>query len=214
MRRLLYGIAIVIAVFTFSCDTSTTPFDDSLPDNYTLTTNVNPPGGGTVTPPNGEFVDGTRILLRAQPSEGFLFDEWQGDYTGTQNPAELFIRRNLNITALFAELEGQLTITIIGEGEVIQDLVGTETVGSKELSSPVDSATGSDSQDASSTNLPPDADSRSRDLSQEGDQVQSSDISGPGRLNLQPRVQFSHKETGWFVNLRDQPLTRLLQHTG
>ena len=65
MRRLLYGIAILIAVFTFSCDTSTTPFDDSLPDNYTLTTNVNPENGGTITPSGGEFVDGSRIVLRA-----------------------------------------------------------------------------------------------------------------------------------------------------
>lgn len=136
MRKLLYGIAILIAVLTFSCDTSTTPFDDSLPDSYTLTTTVNPDEAGTVTPSGGEYVDGTRIVLRANPSEGYLFEEWQGDLTGSQNPAELFIRRNLNITALFSELQYQLNITIIGEGEVIQEVIAAEITGSQELQEP------------------------------------------------------------------------------
>jgi len=68
MRRFLYAIVIFVAILMFSCDTSTSPFDDSLPDNYTLTTNVTPEAGGTVTPADGEFVDGTCIDLLAEPS--------------------------------------------------------------------------------------------------------------------------------------------------
>src|SRR6056297_1136066 len=115
MRRFLYGLVIFVAILTFSCDTSTSPFDDSLPDEYTLTTNVNPEASGVVTPQDGEFVDGTRIELLAEPSEGFLFDEWQGDLSGSQNPAVLFISRDLNITALFSEIEYQLNINVVGE---------------------------------------------------------------------------------------------------
>jgi len=135
MRRFLYGLVIFVAILMFSCDTSTSPFDDSLPDNYTLTTNINPEIGGTVTPPDGEFVDGTRIELLAEPSEGFLFDEWQGDLTGSQNPAVLFISRDLNITALFSEIEYQLNINVVGEGSVTQEIIDQEAINIEEKES-------------------------------------------------------------------------------
>ncbi|PKD43291.1 invasin domain 3-containing protein [Rhodohalobacter barkolensis] len=128
MRRFLYAIVIIVAILMFSCDTSTAPFDDTLPDEFTLTTTASPENGGTVQPANGEFVDGARIELQAIENEGYLFDEWQGDLTGSNNPTVLFIRRDLNITALFSEIQFQLNTNVIGEGTITQEIIGEETI--------------------------------------------------------------------------------------
>jgi hypothetical protein len=126
MRRFWFTVAIFAAILTFSCDTTNAPFDDSLPGRFTLTTTASPSDGGTIQPSGGEFVDGARIELRATANEGFVFQQWQGDRTGTSNPDVFFIRRNMNITAVFAELQFQLTVNVIGEGTVTQEIISQE----------------------------------------------------------------------------------------
>lgn len=126
MQRLLYTVAIFAIILMFSCDSPTAPFDDSLPDRFTLSTSISPEVGGTVQPSEGEFLDGARIELRATANEGFIFQEWQGDRTGTDNPDIFLIRRNMNITSVFAEIKFQLEVNVIGEGTVTQELIDNE----------------------------------------------------------------------------------------
>ena len=123
MRRLLFVLASVIAVLTFSCDTTQPDFDDSVPGVNTLTTSVSPTGAGEVFPSEGEFVEGTTIEIEAVPNIGFTFNRWEGDLVGSLNPTFLSMSANRSVTALFAEIEVPLTINIEGEGTVEQEIL-------------------------------------------------------------------------------------------
>src|SRR6056297_2823455 len=128
MRKFLFFIASLIAVFTFSCDSTDSGFDETVPDFFTLSTNVSPQGGGVVRPSGGEFVQNSTITITAEPAEGFIFERWGGDLSGNTNPDTLVFSSNKIVNAFFAEIEFPLNITIIGEGTVTEELVAEETV--------------------------------------------------------------------------------------
>jgi len=126
MRRLLFVLASIIAVLTFSCDTTQPDFDDAVPDLNTLTTNVTPGDGGEVLPSEGEFVDGTTIEIEAIPNTGYLFERWEGDLVGSLNPTFLSMTNNRSVTAVFSEAEIPLTINVVGQGTVEQTIISQE----------------------------------------------------------------------------------------
>jgi hypothetical protein len=68
-----------------------------------LTTEVNPPGSGTVTPSSGWYCSGTPVTLTATPSLGWLFEHWAGDASGTQNPITITMDYDKNVVAYFAQ---------------------------------------------------------------------------------------------------------------
>ncbi|WP_340103379.1 filamin/ABP280 repeat domain-containing protein [Rhodohalobacter sp. 8-1] len=126
MRRLLFVLASIIAVLTFSCDTTQPDFDDAVPGVNTLTTTVSPDEGGEVLPSEGEFVEGTTIEIEAVPNTGYTFDRWEGDLVGSLNPTFLSMTDNRSVTAFFSEIEVPLTINIVGEGSVSQEIINQE----------------------------------------------------------------------------------------
>ncbi len=99
---------------------------------FILTITVEPIGAGSVLlKPKGEFIppnkvsyeDGTIVTLTPIPSiSGALFDHWAGDWVGTQDPLQLSMQRDWNITAVFSVPEEtptfELTTGIIGVGSV------------------------------------------------------------------------------------------------
>lgn len=69
--------------------------------SYSLQTQVDPLGSGTISPSSGTYEGGTQINIVAMPGIGFMFDHWSGDISGTSNPSTLVIDANKNITAHF-----------------------------------------------------------------------------------------------------------------
>jgi len=67
---------------------------------YLLTTDFT--GMGTVTQ-GGSFSTGSEVTLSATPAEGYRFEKWSGDVTGTQNPVKIVMLKNLHITADFVK---------------------------------------------------------------------------------------------------------------
>jgi uncharacterized repeat protein (TIGR02543 family) len=72
---------------------------------YTLTTNVNPSGTGSVTvntAPNcgTQYKSGTSISLTAKPNSGYVFSSWSGASGGANT--SVTISGNLTVTANFA----------------------------------------------------------------------------------------------------------------
>lgn len=59
---------------------------DAGPAKYTLTTSVDPSGGGTIVPSGGTFSRNNYIEVTATPADGCRFDHWSGDLSGQQNP--------------------------------------------------------------------------------------------------------------------------------
>ena len=95
---------------------------------FSLSTAVQ--GNGTVSPSGGHYHSGATMNLSAVPASGWRFAYWQGDLTGTQNPAPLVMNGNKSVTAVFEQnTTGKFVLTTLikdGEGEVYASVVGPE----------------------------------------------------------------------------------------
>jgi len=95
--------------------------------NYSL--NITIVGEGTV---NEEIIQaksatdypsGTIVNLTAIPSNEWEFVEWNGNYQGTENPIQITINEQINLTAKFEKKNYPLNITIVGEGIVNEEII-------------------------------------------------------------------------------------------
>ncbi|MCU0783047.1 MAG: hypothetical protein MUF81_03180 [Verrucomicrobia bacterium] len=67
---------------------------------YTLT--VNAANGTVVKNPNqANYTNGSQVILTATPANGFSFNTWSGDATGSQNPLTVTMTTSKSITANF-----------------------------------------------------------------------------------------------------------------
>jgi len=96
---------------------------------------VEPSGGGTVEvdqaapssyPSTLSFRDGASVCVEAVPASGYRFDNWNGDLSGTTNPATIVIDCNKKITANFSQISHTLTLQVNGSGS-ITPRVGTHS---------------------------------------------------------------------------------------
>jgi len=78
---------------------------------FLLRVQVSPEGAGRVTGTGLDcpgdclerFASATQLSLTAIPSSDFVFHHWEGDLSGTENPASLDVDGNKSLTAVFAE---------------------------------------------------------------------------------------------------------------
>jgi Trypsin-like peptidase domain/Divergent InlB B-repeat domain len=68
-------------------------------DVFLLVTTV---GSGEVSPPGGRIETGT-VELSALSADGWVFDRWEGDALGTDNPLELELDEDMSVTAVFTQ---------------------------------------------------------------------------------------------------------------
>jgi uncharacterized repeat protein (TIGR02543 family) len=104
---------------TNSCgtaDSNTATITVMVPQQYTLTTSVNPSGAGTVSGA-GTYDQGTDVRVTATPNPGYTFSFWSGDASGNSNPITITMDRNKNIAANFTLISGAiLEVHIISDG--------------------------------------------------------------------------------------------------
>jgi len=86
---------------------------------YNLTTSVT--GQGTISPASGTYEDGTQITLTATPAAGWHFAYWLGDLGGLTNPQQLTMDSDKSVTAVFVQLQYELTVDTNGQGSVDLD---------------------------------------------------------------------------------------------
>ena len=88
-------------VITMDGDKSiTATFRDNI---YSLTTNVDPPGSGTVSvdPQKSLYYQDEVVELTPVPASGYKFNGWSGDLTGSAVPGQLAMTKNSTVTANF-----------------------------------------------------------------------------------------------------------------
>ena len=68
-----------------------------------ISTSVNQPAWGTVSPASGNYTLGTPVTFVATPATYFLFNNWSGNLSGTNNSIPLTVTSNMTATAVFAE---------------------------------------------------------------------------------------------------------------
>jgi len=89
---------------------------------YTLTVDVDP-GGVTVTlepsQPPGGYVVGTEVGLTAVASEGYKFDHWSGDLSGSENSAMITMESDKAVTAHFVRVYTLMVEVSLGDGGTV-----------------------------------------------------------------------------------------------
>ena len=88
---------------------------------YTLTTSVNPSGGGTVSrsPNQTSYESETSVLVTATPNTGYEFTGWSDATSGTTNPVTITMNGNKTLTANFQQIPYTVTVSSTGIGASI-----------------------------------------------------------------------------------------------
>jgi len=96
---------------TITVDSNKTIVASFVKLTYTLQTQVDTSGGGTVDPASGTFEAGTHVQVTATPASGYRFDHWGGSNTSTTNPLNLLVNGDKTVTAYFTKT---YTLTVSG----------------------------------------------------------------------------------------------------
>ena len=127
--------------WTGDVESSDNPHSLTVDQDYNITANfelksyeltVNKEGEGTVSEEvleqkSKEYEHGTVVELTANPADGYRFVEWQGDVTGSDNPAQITIDDPKEVTAVFEKKSYALTVNTEGEGAVAEEIVQAKT---------------------------------------------------------------------------------------
>jgi uncharacterized repeat protein (TIGR02543 family) len=68
---------------------------------HALTTDINPPGAGSVSPSGGEYKSGALVTLNATPASSYTFDHWSGNASGTTPTITITMDSDKSLTANF-----------------------------------------------------------------------------------------------------------------
>ena len=102
-------------------------FTELAANQRTLTMQTQGTGTVTLNPPGGVYDVGTVVTLTALPGDGFQFDNWSGDVTGTISPTTVTVDDNKTVTATFSQSQIQqytLTTNSTGLGSVTLNPAG------------------------------------------------------------------------------------------
>jgi uncharacterized repeat protein (TIGR02543 family) len=80
-------------------------------DQYNLTTNVSPTGGGSVSPSGGSYDAGVTVTITATASSGYVFDYWSGSASGSNPTATVVMDAHKSVTAHFTPVVQNYTLT-------------------------------------------------------------------------------------------------------
>jgi hypothetical protein len=104
------SLSLALALVLFSCG------DDPEPTvTYTLSTISLPAQGGTVAPASGVQAQNASVSVTATPAAGWAFVRWEGDLSGSSNPATVTMNSDKAVVAVFEQvsnvetLQGNLT---------------------------------------------------------------------------------------------------------
>ena len=97
---------------------------------YLLTVEIE--GNGAVnekviTTKAGLYQEGTIVELTATPGDHWVFDHWEGNLEGNQNPVQITIMSAQSVKAVFVEKMYPLTVEVQGGGAVKEEVIGTKS---------------------------------------------------------------------------------------
>lgn len=102
----------------------TAVFEEDDAEGYALNLSVEGEGSVEVDPDRERYDPDEEVTLTATPDEGWVFAGWEGDLNGDENPVDITMDSNKQITAVFEQDEPEdfsLSISVDGEGAVDAD---------------------------------------------------------------------------------------------
>ena len=98
---------------------------------YTLSIQITPSNGGSVSPNNSVYDAGQSVTIIATPSTYYQFAGWGGDTSGNSNTTTVVMNSNKNIVASFSQITYTLQTTIgTPNGGTVQPSSGIYAGGS------------------------------------------------------------------------------------
>lgn len=88
---------------------------------YRLSLSTTGSGSVALNPSGNTYDQGTAVTLTATPAAGWTFSQWQGDLSGSANPATITMNANKSATAVFVQTPATqytLTTSVTGSGQV------------------------------------------------------------------------------------------------
>jgi hypothetical protein len=99
----------------------TAVFEEDEAEGFALNISVEGEGSVEADPDRERYDPDEEVTLTATPDEGWVFARWEGDLNGDENPVDITMDSNKQITAVFEEEEPQdfsLSVSVDGEGSV------------------------------------------------------------------------------------------------
>ena len=118
MKKLI-ALASIIISFLVSCKQEV---------YYSIATKVQPNGTGSiaVSPSSDQIQEGASVTFTAKPNGEYAFTGWSGSLSGTENPKTVTVSSNLNVVANFTLRSYPLSVSVEGEGSVIEKVISTK----------------------------------------------------------------------------------------
>ena len=110
MKFLKFSITIVISLLICGCSTGPEPGEEDETETYSLSVAASPSNGGSVTPSNDTYEEGTEVTVEATSEDGYNFSEWTGDQSSTNNPFSFTIDEDTDLTANFEDQRSSYTV--------------------------------------------------------------------------------------------------------
>ncbi|MFA5865543.1 MAG: chitobiase/beta-hexosaminidase C-terminal domain-containing protein [Phycisphaerae bacterium] len=116
------------SIVIMSCDKTVVAVFEENPSTSQFSLTANTSGYGTVTlnPPGGWYDNATGVQVQALADDGWQFDHWEGDLTGSTNPASITVNDNKTISAVF--IQNQIAAAPIFTPDNGTMFVGTQAV--------------------------------------------------------------------------------------
>lgn len=89
---------------------------------FNIITIVSGVGSVSRTPDSDIYIDGDKVVLTANPSEGWSFKGWEGELRSSKNPLEITMDSDKIIKAVFEPNTFTLNTSVIGNGSISRDV--------------------------------------------------------------------------------------------
>ena len=115
----IYSISIIF-ILIISCSKDS-PVETPTPQIIKYTLSFSSGSGGSVSIPGGSYETGSSVSVSATPDSEYVFIDWSNG--STQNPLSVTVTSNQTLTANFEKRKYPLTMNIVGEGTVSEEII-------------------------------------------------------------------------------------------
>ena len=114
------NLTLILFLLYISCGKDA-PVETPTPQIIKYTLSFSAGSGGSVSIPGGSYETGTSVSVTATPDSEYVFVDWSNG--STQNPLSVSVNSNQTLTANFEKRKYPLTMNIVGEGTVSEEII-------------------------------------------------------------------------------------------